>query len=950
MKFRAKRLLSICLTFIMTLSFLSISPAVADDKGKLAFGVQASGEITGANSNDQFQVVLTEPGRLTVNTSSPVDGGLSQRNVEWLTQNGVFIKSDVHSGSAGTYVDLEAATYIIRISGAGTGSYFVTANFLPAKNTDKRPHNTLESAVLLTTESIKGFISNSSEVDYYKYTSKDPGKLTINITSPVEGGLGNCSVDWLDSKGVLLNGGNKTGSYSQSMDLEAGTYYISVGKSSSTGIYYIEAKFQSTAPSQYTITFNANGGTGAPANQTKTHNTALTLSTTKPTRTNYTFLGWATTSTATTAAYTAGGTYPAANNANATLYAVWQSGQYTISFNANGGSGAPANQTKVHDTALTLSNSKPTRTGYNFLGWSTSSTATTATYTAGGTYPANSNANATLYAVWQSNTQTTYTITYNANGGSGAPSSQTKTYNVALTLTSSQPTRSGYTFQGWSTSSTATTASYSAGGTYPANSNANVTLYAVWKSGSSSTCTISYNANGGSGGPSSQTKTYDVSLKLSTSEPTRSGYTFQGWSTSSSSSTVAYQPGDTYPAKNNTSVTLYAVWKSGSSNTSTISYDANGGSGAPSSQTKTNNSSIRLSTSEPNRSGYTFQGWSTSSSSSTATYQPGDTYPAKNNSNVTLYAVWKSGNQNSYTISYSANGGTGAPSSQTKSYDVSLRLSSSEPTRSGYTFAGWSTSSSATTAMYQPGGTYPARNNSDITLYAVWQTRSTSDYTVDVSANRSAYGSVFMSSSRNPLSSIIQTTINAQEGDRISLYATANSGFEFDYWQVEYGNVTINDSYAANASFTMTNRDVSVIAVFREKSSSGVGSNVTIFTIGSKYYTVNGVRETMDIAPYITDDRTFIPLRFVARATGVADQNILYNQPQKIVTMIKGERIVQVTIGSLNLLVNEDWTVMDTVPVLIDPPGRTMFPVRWIAEALGCKVDWDPITKEVRIY
>ena len=53
--------------------------------------------------------------------------------------------------------------------------------------------------------------------------------------------------------------------------------------------------------------------------------------------------------------------------------------QWNISYNANGGSGAPGTQTKKYGTSLTLSSTKPTRTGYTFLGWSTSSTATSAT-------------------------------------------------------------------------------------------------------------------------------------------------------------------------------------------------------------------------------------------------------------------------------------------------------------------------------------------------------------------------------------------------------------------------------------------------------------------------------------------------------------------------------------------------------------------------------------------
>ena len=77
-----------------------------------------------------------------------------------------------------------------------------------------------------------------------------------------------------------------------------------------------------TSPATYTVSYNANGGAGAPASQTKTYGVTLTLSKTAPTRTGYTFLGWATSSTATTAAYKAGGSYTA--NASATLYAVWK--------------------------------------------------------------------------------------------------------------------------------------------------------------------------------------------------------------------------------------------------------------------------------------------------------------------------------------------------------------------------------------------------------------------------------------------------------------------------------------------------------------------------------------------------------------------------------------------------------------------------------------------------
>ena len=222
----------------------------------------------------------------------------------------------------------------------------------------------------------------------------------------------------------------------------------------------------------YTVSYNANGGSGAPSSQTKWYGKTLTLSSAKPTRAGYTFLGWSTSSTATSATYAAGGSYTA--NSGATLYAVWKIITYTVSYNANNGSGAPSAQTKTYNVTLKLSSTVPTRTGYDFLGWSTSNTATSATYAAGGNYT--TNATTTLYAVWRLKT---YTVSYNANGGNGAPANQTKTYGTTLTLTSAIPTKTNYDFVNWNTKSDGTGTSYNKGGSYTANEG--TTLYATWK-------------------------------------------------------------------------------------------------------------------------------------------------------------------------------------------------------------------------------------------------------------------------------------------------------------------------------------------------------------------------------------------------------------------------------------------------------------------------------------
>jgi uncharacterized repeat protein (TIGR02543 family) len=158
--------------------------------------------------------------------------------------------------------------------------------------------------------------------------------------------------------------------------------------------------------------------------------------------------------------------------ANTTL-TVPKLASYTIAYNANGGSDAPSSQTKWYGKNLTLSSTKPTRTGYTFQGWSTAKD-NSVEYDAGDSYTANSGV--TLYAVWKANT---YTVKYDANGGTlGSVKTQTKTYGQALTLTGTA-TRTNYNFKGWGTSASDTTVAYAAGASYTAN-NA-ITLYAIWE-------------------------------------------------------------------------------------------------------------------------------------------------------------------------------------------------------------------------------------------------------------------------------------------------------------------------------------------------------------------------------------------------------------------------------------------------------------------------------------
>lgn len=152
---------------------------------------------------------------------------------------------------------------------------------------------------------------------------------------------------------------------------------------------------------------------------------------------------------------------------------------YTISYNANGGAGAPGNQTKWYGKTLNLSTTEPTRNGYNFVGWGTSATDTDVKYHAGGQYT--ENASITLYAIWASAAK--LTINYDANGGSSAPPSQVHLINTISKISGVKPTRDKYVFLGWSTDSTAIKATYITDGQYTNNSFTDgdtITLYAVW--------------------------------------------------------------------------------------------------------------------------------------------------------------------------------------------------------------------------------------------------------------------------------------------------------------------------------------------------------------------------------------------------------------------------------------------------------------------------------------
>jgi hypothetical protein len=150
----------------------------------------------------------------------------------------------------------------------------------------------------------------------------------------------------------------------------------------------------------YTITYNkgTNGSGDAIANGDKTEDVTFTLSSSTYTYADHIQTGWAT-SDGGDKVYELGGTYT--GNADLNLYPSWRE-QYTITYNANGGSGSMSNTEDLGD--ITLTTNAYTNSGYTFIGWATSKAnadAGTVAYADGAAY--NLTANATLYAVWAAN-------------------------------------------------------------------------------------------------------------------------------------------------------------------------------------------------------------------------------------------------------------------------------------------------------------------------------------------------------------------------------------------------------------------------------------------------------------------------------------------------------------------------------------------------------------------
>lgn len=402
---------------------------------------------------------------------------------------------------------------------------------------------------------------------------------------------------------------------------------------------------------------------------------------------------------------------------------------YTVAFNANGGTGSMANLSFAAGATKALTINTFTRTGYIFVGWATSASATTSTYDDGQSVKdltTTSGATVTLYAVWQANA---YTIKFNKNGGSGTMANLAMTYDVAKALTANAFQRVNYKFVGWATSASATTATYSnkqSVSNLTATPDGTVNLYAVWKlvlEVTSVTARQRYPWNGlvdiDVTFAASGLSTVSFEVKDTKGNTNLNARTFYVGNPSENNRTLEVQPGtrrfvwDAFADLGHVTLSSFAVTAKVAEKNFQVNVTGGTGSGS-----FVQGKSVTISAAS--KTGYTFASWSgaaadtgilASATSASTTL----TIPSRDVAYEATYTP------NTYTVKFNANGGSGSMAYESFTYDVSKALTANAFTRPGFTFKGWAETATATTAKYTNGQSVKNLATSGTkNLYAVW--------------------------------------------------------------------------------------------------------------------------------------------------------------------------------------------------------------------------------------
>jgi len=478
------------------------------------------------------------------------------------------------------------------------------------------------------------------------------------------------------------------------------------------------------------------------------------------------------------------------------LIAIFNPIEYTISYELNNGIVDSENQTTytIESEDITLTN--PTRDGYKFTGWTGTGLEDK---TENVTIAQGSTENREYEANWEIEE---YTITYDLAGGNLGEQTNPGTYTIeSEDITLNNPTIEGYTFAGW-TGTDLTEATKDV--TITKGTTKNKTYTANW---TANEYTITYDLAGGNLGEQTNPGTYTIeSEDITLNNPTREGYTFAGWTGTGLdvvTENVTIAKGTT---ENRTYTANWTV------NGYTITYNLNGGTVSENPGAYTIESED-ITLNNPTREGYTFTGWTGTgleNNTETVTINKGST------GNKEYTANWTA---KEYTISYELNGGSAEnPTTYTiESEDITLN----NPTKEGYTFAGW-TGTDLTEATQDV--TIAKGSKENRTYTATW---TADEYTITYNLNGGTAEN---------------TTTYTIESENITLNKPTRDGYTFTGWtgtglDVVTENVTIAKGSTGNKEYTAnwTVKEYTIVYNLN----NGTAENVGTYTIESEDITLN---------------------------------------------------------------------------------------------------------------
>ena len=629
------------------------------------------------------------------------------------------------------------------------------------------------------------------------------------------------------------------------------------------------------------------------------------------------------------------------------------------------------------------------KTGYQFDGWATSVGGTKIV----GNYTPSSSG--TLYARWVAKT---YTTSFNINGAAGeAPTDIAYTSgNSGFPLPAGTGlSKSGYNFGGWSTTPTGSALS---GSQSPSNDQI---LYAVW---GLKTVTATYDKGSAPSNPANfpaaASGSYNSTITLDSgmTDNYSSGgttYYFQGWS----DGTSTFKKGDTFRL-GASDITLTAQWVA----IYGVRYSLGGGTIAAGDYLYdeqctvgdhycSNNQSIQAN-SAPSRSGYNFTGWKDQSGTDIAA---GASFIVSSSSYL-LYAQWTA---ISRTVTYSLNYSTSdsVPTETIKTINQTFATASA-PSRSGYTFKGWSDSSS----LYGPSATYMV-GLSNVTLTAQWAiipllaalnptfstpTTTTTGFTVQISnydaaftwdtatvtsgivardsfglltvtgltagqsstltqtTSRTAYNNGTGSVSSNatallsPLNPTFSATTSTPDGFTV-IITNFNSAFTWDTATVTSGIVSVTSTSGSNRLLTVTGLSAGASATITQATSRSLYSGGSATVTG----TATSATPVVNEQPATTEPVVPVPvvqgpppsiLKFTSPPKISRDSEKLYCQAGKFVFLREGRTEEIAKLSTQTFFLMQNGIVVDSSESLNEKVTFAIKP-SYLNTTLTCKID-----------